>query len=522
MTTSHHAFAALAIISLGVIIVVVIIAGSHTDHQSWCDSTPHNTNKNKHRDVYKLADGQPFSRLLTPYKEWAYSDHQYGHTPTSLAESLCKPLSYMDVQHTFHYKRYQNKLSNMAWVWGQFVDHILILTDKDQSLPWPPGTHRTKASVDKNGQRQQLNQRSPYLDAATIYGDDYHTIHHLRTKDGSGKLKTTKSPYTHEDMPPFNEARSEYKTGDPRSSEHYVLTSLHTLWIREHNYWTDLLHKKHPTWNGDKLFWTSMDIVISEIQSITYQEWLPAILGSESLWNRLACYRGDKMYASIRNEYAGAVGRFGHAMVTNTLVYRDTKTNQLTLTKDLLEAFMEPHLGQGVENGTLWHTGIGGWLLGSCIQPARARQPCIVEALRGHFDLSAINMARGRDHELPSFQETWLHIYEKPLTNWGQVTDNEEHLHLLRDTIGHIGYPMDLWMGTLLEKPYRQSILGKLATEIVAEQFAHIRDTDPYFYLWNDDILVWRDEIHMTRLSEIIRRNTDIDSWFVPPDVFRV
>ena len=69
-------------------------------------------------------------------------------------------------------------------------------------------------------------------------------------------------------------------TGDPRSNEQIVLTVMHTIFVREHNRVVDQLRFLNPTWDGERLFQEARRIVIAEIQHITYNEWLPLILGS--------------------------------------------------------------------------------------------------------------------------------------------------------------------------------------------------------------------------------------------------
>ena len=53
--------------------------------------------------------------------------------------------------------------------------------------------------------------------------------------------------------------------------------------MREHNRIAGLLSDMHPDWNDEKLFQEARKIAIAEYQHIVYGEWLPVVLGSDSM-----------------------------------------------------------------------------------------------------------------------------------------------------------------------------------------------------------------------------------------------
>lgn len=61
---------------------------------------------------------------------------------------------------------------------------------------------------------------------------------------------------------------------------HTEIMAMHILWFREHNRLAETLQRLNPHWSDEKIFQEARRITIAEFQHITYNEWLPNVLGT--------------------------------------------------------------------------------------------------------------------------------------------------------------------------------------------------------------------------------------------------
>lgn len=143
------------------------------------------------------------------------------------------------------------------------------------------------------------------------------------------------------------------------------------------------------------------------MQVITYNEFLPALLGP----NALPPYWHYDWNASpaIFNEFSTAVYRFGHSALSPTLLRLDAALNTIPEGNlPLRDAFFRPD--RLVNEG-----GIEPILRGLASQACSGIDTELVDDVRdflfgppgaGGFDLASLNIQRGRDHGLPSYNQT--------------------------------------------------------------------------------------------------------------------
>lgn len=71
-----------------------------------------------------------------------------------------------------------------------------------------------------------------------------------------------------------------FPAGDQRVNQEPDLAVIHTLFARHHNLLADQLAQLNPSWSDRRLFNEARRILIAQVQHITYNEWLPIIIGT--------------------------------------------------------------------------------------------------------------------------------------------------------------------------------------------------------------------------------------------------
>jgi hypothetical protein len=438
--------------------------------------------------------------------------------------------------------------SDFLWQWGQFVDHDIDLTegtDPPESAnievpigdPFfdPDGTgtevielnrsiYNESSGTGTDNPRQQLNEISAWIDASNVYGSDEERANALRTNDGTGKLKTSEGnllPFNTEGLPNAGgPSDTLFLAGDVRANEQVALTAMHTLFVREHNRLAEEYASQHPNWDGEQIYQKAREIVGAQMQVITYNEYLPALLGRRAL----SRYRGydSEVNARIGNLFSAAAYRYGHSALSPTILRLDSDGNEIAEGNlSLSEAFFAPF--RIIDQG-----GIEPVLRGLSAQLCQRVDPLVVDDVRnflfgepgsGGFDLVSLNIQRGRDHGLPGYNDVREALGLTRAQDFEDVSSDSEIQDRLSSIYESVDN-MDVWVGGLSEDPLLNSHVGELFYTVIVMQFEDLRDGDRFWYertLSNDEIR----KVERTKLSDIIRRNTNIDRE-IPDDVFHV
>ncbi|MFT7631392.1 MAG: peroxidase [Mariniblastus sp.] len=427
-------------------------------------------------------------------------------------------------------------LTDITWLFGQFIDHDIDLSEGadpeeafDIVVPAgdvffdPTGSGEAVISLNRTvynhetgtsaeNPRQQINQITSFLDGSVIYGSDETRAAELRTFEG-GLLKTSAG-----DLLPFNDAgldnaggtsESLFLAGDIRANENIALTAMQTLWVREHNSWAEQISAEDPTLSDEEVFQAARTIVTAELQAITFNEYLPALLGEDAVSD----YAGydAAVNPGISNVFSGAAYRFGHSMLSTELLRLNadgTEADEGNIS--LQSAFFA--------SSEISENGIDSLLMGAASQVANEVDNQVVDDIRnflfgapgsGGFDLASLNIQRGRDHGLADYNQTREDYGLNRVTDFDQITSDSDLAQALEDLYGSVDN-IDVWVGGLAEDHVAGSSMGELFSTVIVDQFERIRDGDR---LWYEEVFSGRqlDAINRTSLTDIIERNTELD-----------
>ncbi|WP_214317372.1 peroxidase family protein [Nonomuraea sediminis] len=566
--------------------------------------------------------GTPYARIAAP----RYADGS-GAPVTGPNARLISNRIFNDTNQNIFSER---RVSQWGFTWGQFLDHTFGLRDgAGETADIPFDSHDPLESFTNTlghipfarskgvgSPRQQINTVSSYLDAFAVYGGTQDRLSWLR--DGAkllmpgGYLPRRDSRGDPASAPPMDvdgrlraQPNRAAVAGDVRANESLALTATHTLFAREHNRIVSLLP---GSLTQEQKFQIARRVVIAEQQYITYNEFLP------SLGVRLPPYFGYRpnVNASLGNEFA-TVGYRAHSMIhgevevkTEAARYSSAQLDafraqgievepdgdEVELTIPLNVGFFNPDLVPSVQLGPLLK-GIGAeseykndeqidnqlrsvlFQIPVSGNPDCLDGPTLPQCFKGVLDLGAVDIERGRDHGMPSYNQlrsalglstrssfaavtgegTETFPSDPLLTPGNEINDpnsldfvrlfdiNGKEVALtdpnannvatrgvrrtplaarLKAVFGGVDQ-LDAFTGMLSESHRPGTEFGELQLALWQKQFQDLRDGDRFFY-GNDPglstILRQYGIDYRRTLAQVIAANTDIPLSQLNPNVF--
>ncbi|KAK2562357.1 Peroxidasin-like protein [Acropora cervicornis] len=483
--------------------------------------------------------------------------------------------------------------THITMTWGQFIDHDIALTEMELnecgtneevcpnrpreciSIPIQDPKLRLRfnpefnciplrrSNRDKNG--DQINVITHYVDGSMVYGSDSMAAPRLRAfKGGLLDTQAYNVDYGHDEILPDNpdtfclpNGTNEecWLAGDIRVNENHdvlkepfyliALTTMHLLWVREHNRLARNLQLLNPQWNDERLYQEARRIVVAEIQHIHYNEWLPALFDRSLLQDLgLALEPNGTFFedydpnadASMRNAFATAAYRMGHSLVRNEFILRDTifRTRGFFERAIPLAEFYNPVFFFREFPAS---KALDGILVGLVSTPGRAVDRLITETLTDNLrlegeggapftiiDLPATNIARARDHGIPGYLQFRKVCGLSVATGFNQLQDIPASQQSVLANLYADVRDIDVFVGLLSEQPQPRSRMGPTLTCLITRQFNASRRADRFWYERRHEFgftLPQLDSIRNVTLAKVICQNMK-NIVFVPREAFQV
>ncbi|XP_034944440.1 peroxidase-like [Chelonus insularis] len=381
----------------------------------------------------------------------------------------------------------------------------------------------------------QITMVTHYMDLSIVYGSSEKTANNLR-RFKKGLMKTIirnqrewlpSVPYANVsadcNADSFNNIC--YTAGDTRVNQNPQLTVLQILLIREHNRIARILKKINSHWNDETIFQESRRIVIAEYQQISYYEWMPIIVGPENAYNHKLIYEiGENEYIddydvnvnpSVLNEHSNGAFRVFHSLIAGYLkLIAEDRSSQKSLR--LSDWFQKPGIIEQANN-------MDDLTRGLADQPEQARNEYYDHEITLYLfrglsklgsDLKALDIHRGRDHGLPTYNDYRSFCGLKRAQTWSDFADwispkNIQKLIQLYESPDDV----DFVVGGSLEENSEDALTGPTFLCVIIEQFYRTRVGDRYWFESSDPVIAFTkeqlSEIRKTTLARFMCDNSD-------------
>ena len=402
-------------------------------------------------------------------------------------------------------------------------------------------------------------------------------------------------------------------TGDGRGNENIGLTAVHTVFHSEHNrlveeykgtilasgdlavinQWllTDLTNLAQiPTtlvginqlnWDGERLFQAGRFVTEMQYQHLVFGEFVRTIQPAIAPFNATT----PTIDPSIVAEFAHVVYRFGHSMLTETVDRLDANNAVVDANPNvagdqqigLIQAFLNPIVFD--QNAAISAAAAAGQIVrGMSRQVGNEIDEFVTEALRNNLvglplDLAALNIARGRDTGVPSFNHARAQLFAAtgdsrltPYTDWTDfathmknplsvinfiaaygthpsitsivegtaTTQQEKRDAAMLLVLGGVGAPadrldyvngtgawagvetglnlVDFWIGGLAEETQQfGGMLGATFNYVFQTQMENLQEGDRFYYLERTGGMNLGNQLESNTFAELVMRNTDLN-----------
>jgi hypothetical protein len=318
--------------------------------------------------------------------------------------------------------------------------------------------------------------------------------------------------------------------GDGRVNENIGLTTIHQIFHSEHdrlvgdieNVLTNdtsasgtaalaewKLAAGASGWNGERLFQAARFITEMEYQHLVFEEFARKVQPAINPFEPFA-FTQTELNPAVKAEFAHAVYRFGHSMLTETISRRnedgagpdtvfgtsdDIKGSQNDIS--LLDGFLNPpeYTNGGSAGQLTSEEAAGSVIMGMSDQAGNELDEFVTDTLRNNLlglplDLPTINMTRARSEGIPRLNVLRRELFNstndsqlKPYTNWVDFGENLKHPESLVNFVAAYGLHPSITGATTLaaKREAARLIVSPAAGDVPpADAAAFMNSTDAW------------------------------------------
>ena len=290
------------------------------------------------------------------------------------------------------------------------------------------------------------------------------------------------------------------------------------------------------SWDQERIFQGVKLVVEMEYQHTAVDQYARAVSPDIP---EFSAYSTD-LDATINMAYSQGAFRFGHSTLRETIDTLDPNGDMTgrIMSYALEKAFLNPALFEEL--------GAKSIVMGMTRQVMNDIDEFVTPALQQGLlglpmDLAAINIARGRDVGLPTFNQTRALLDLTAFTSWNEFGQNLYHQESLVNFIaaysfdgdvaaaqdvldgaaagnvdalrfmngGDKGYDLvDLWTGGMAEAHISGGLLGETFNVVFVDQIQRLMDGDRFYYLYRLAGTQFGDEIINEQFKDMVERTT--------------
>ncbi|KAJ1520516.1 hypothetical protein ONE63_003639 [Megalurothrips usitatus] len=347
---------------------------------------------------------------------------------------------------------------------------------------------------------EQLTTVTSFLDLSLVYGSNQALADTLRERQGGRLIVEVRRG---REYPPTNPNKTEvcdgegpgevcYLAGDVRVNQNPQLTLLQVLLLREHNRLAGILAHLNPHWDDETLYQEARRINIAQYQFVSYYEYLPLFLGGDNLRRHGILYKAqghindyrEEVDPSVLQGHATAAFRYFHSLIAG----------HLDLVEEHRQAYGRLRFSDVLNRPSVLEQGDGLDDLGRGLttQPEMASDQWFTSEITDFLfrsgrpfglDLRAIDVQRGRDHGLASYNDYRQFCGLKRAHSFQDFQDqiSPENIEKLASLYLHPD-DVDFTVGGSLERHVPGTEAGPTFNCMLMEQFYRARVGDRYFF----------------------------------------